>query len=270
MRWIPTHTDLVFLLDTLLPDRDDYDEVAELIQEDEQLLDRMLDDQRLFQRLMSDEELLIRVSPWLLFTVLLRQARRDLAQERYTVERRHRQRIVLFDIDQVVELLEQESLRDYLAAMLASFTRIRGMTLRRRVGKGVWRKVRTSELDVASLMRACEKLDEERRFQPYRRIADVCLFLTGLFPEFIEAQYRYPLSRQLRPPRKGWTRASLEEYEAQGQEYYRRAAEHQMARQEGLDHILAALAEKFILAEKSLTYMADRYLQFARRTLFDV
>jgi hypothetical protein len=64
--------------------------------------------------------------------------------------------------------------------------------------------------------------------------------------------------------------ASLEEYEEYGQSFYRLAAEHETARAEGLDEVLAILSENFVLAEKPLTFVARRYLLFTRHTLFDV
>jgi len=270
MRWTLERRDLLFMVETLMPEGDDREGAADLIQEDEAFIEAMLDDERLFRRLMSEEEILLRISPWLFFTALLRQARRDLEGEAFTVERRSQQKVVIFDTDRVIELLEQEPLRDYLAGMLASFTRVESVTVPVRVRKGVWRKYRVSDLDVDSLMRYCQALDEAFHFEPYKRIADVCLFLAGMFPEYIDAQYRYPLSGQLRPRVRSRTCRNLEDYEAYGRAFYRLAAEHEMARVEGLDEVLAALSDNFILAEKPLAFLADRYLRLARHRLFEV
>jgi hypothetical protein len=258
------------MIETLMPGRDDREHMAELVQEDEPFIEAMLDDDRLFQRLMAEQEILLRVSPWLFFAVLLQRARRDLEQEAFTVERRSRHKVVIFDTDKVIELLEQESLRDYLAGMLASFTRVESVTVPVRVREGVWRRYRTNELDVEGLMRYCQALGEEFHFEPYKRIADACLFLTGMFSEYIDAQHRYPLSRQLRPRMKGRIFRSLEDYEAYGRAFYRLAAEHERAKVEGLEDVLAILSENFILAEKPLAFLADRYLQLARHRLFDL
>ena len=270
MRWRLEHRDLLFMIDTLMPGRDDKERIANLIRDDEAFIEAMLDDDQLFQRLMGEEEVLLQVSPWLFFTVLLRRVRRDLEGEAFTVERRQRQKLPLFDTDRVIELLEQKSLRDYLAAMLASFTHVKSMTVRVRVRAGIWRRYRTSDLDVEGLMRHCRTLDEEFRFEAYRRIADVCLFLAGLFPEYIETQYRYPQSQRVRPRMKGRVCRSLEDYEAYGRAFYRLAAEHERAGVEGLDDVLASLSENFILAEKPLVFLAGRYLQFTRHRLFEL
>jgi hypothetical protein len=270
MGWRLTRRDLLFMIETLMPGYEDIEETANLIREDEQLIEAMLDDDRLFQRLMNEEEILLFASPWLFFTVLLRRARRDLEQEAFTVERRQRHKVPVFDTDQVIQLLDQEPLRDYLAVMLASFTRVHSVTVPVRVRKGLWRKIRVSDLDVDSLMRYCQTLDEAFHFEPYKRIADACLFLTGMFPEYIDAQYCYPLSGQLRPRVKSRLCSNLEDYEAYGQAFYRLAAEHETAKVEGLDDVLATLSQDFVLAEKPLTFLADRYLRFARDRLFEL
>jgi hypothetical protein len=258
------------MIETLIPGREDEERVADRIQGDERLIEAMLDDERLFQRLTAEEEILLWVSPWLFFAVLLRRVRRDLEREVFTVERRHLQKVFLFDIDRVIELLEHESVQDYLATLLASFTRIQSATIPIRVRKGVWRRYRVSELDVESMMGYCQMLDEPFRFEPYRRTADACLFLAGMFPEYIEAQYRYPLSGQLRPRMRARICKSLEDYEAHGQAFYQLAAEHERAKVEGLEDVLATLSKNFVLAEKPLVFIAGRYLPSTKYSLFEM
>ena len=270
MKWRLMHSDLRFLVEALMPGYRDKEQAADLLATDESMIEQMLEDERLFRRLMDDEDILVRVSPWLFFTVLLRRTRRELRAEAFTVERRDRQKVVLFDADQVTDLMEQDAVLDYLATMLASFTRVESMTVRYRARKGIWYRFRTSELDVDGMMRFSRTVEEPFRFEPYKRIADVCLFLTGIFPEYIEARHRYPASQQIRPGVRGQACVSLEDYEAHGRAFYRLAAEHEMARMERLDDVLATLSERFILAEKPLRFMANRYFQFARHQLFQV
>jgi hypothetical protein len=144
------------------------------------------------------------------------------------------------------------------------------VTIPVRVRQGLWRRYRTNELDVDSMMRYCQAVEEEHRFSVYRRIGDACLFMSSMFPEHIESQYRYASSRQVRPGSRGRVVASLEEYEEHGRAFYRLAAEHETARAEGLDEVLATLSQHFVLAEKPLTFVANRYLLFTRHKLFDV
>lgn len=270
MRWGVSRRDLMFLIETLMPARGDKEHVADLIQGDDSLIETMLDDDRVFRRLTGDDEALVRLSPWLFFTVLLRRAARDLERKSFTVELRGRQKVFLFDAPRVVELLRDEPLRDYLAAMLASFVRVESATVRVRVREGLWHRYRISELDVEGMIRYSETLDEPSRFVAYRRIGDVCLFLAGMFPEHIQAERRYSHGGQRRPQAGARLLTTLEDYEAHGQAFYRMASEHEMARDESLGDVLQMLSEDFILAEKALTFVASRYLQFVWYRLFEM
>jgi hypothetical protein len=253
-----------------MPHRTDRVGMARHLRRDKAGLATMLDDDRLFQRLMEEENVLLRISPWLFFTVLLRRTWRDLQQEAFTVEKRDRQKVVLFDADRVVDLLAQEPVRDYLAAMLASFVRIDSVTVLVETARGAWRAYRTNELDVEGMMRYSRTMDEPFRFAPYKRIADACLFLTGMFPDYISGQHRYPASGRVRPHMRGRLVQKREDYEAYGRAFYRMAAEHTLARRQGVAEVLRTISENFILAEKPLAFLSSRYLQFARHTLFGV
>ena len=265
-----THEDLRFVVETLIPERSDPEYVVDLLQDDESLLDAMLQDNRLFEQLMLEQEIFLSVSPEFFFKVLLLRARRDLEQELYTVERRNLQRVVLFDANRVVELLARPDICDYLAAMLASFTRINTVTIPYRVRPGLWRKIRINDLDVDSLLRYANILAEEHRFGIYKRIADVCLFLIGIFPEYVESRAHYPASGQPRPRLRISLIHSQEDYEAYGQSFYRLAAKHELAQPQGLDRVLSTLSQQFILAEKPLTFIAQRYLSLRKSHLFEL
>ena len=263
------HRDLQFVAKILVPERNDPEHLVDLIQDDKQLLEAMLRDERLFQSLMEDDEVFVSVSPRFFFQVLLLRARRDLERELYTIEHRHMQKVVLFDASQVVDLLADPVVCDYLAAMLASYTRINSVTIPIRVRAGIWRRIRVNDLDVDSLVRYAQILDEEVRFATYQRIGDACLFLTSIFPEYIEARQTYPHSKQPRPRLKGSLLHSLEDYEAYGRTFYHLAAKHRQARPNSLDRVLATLSEQFILAEKPLSFLAGRYLSLRKHRLFE-
>ena len=265
-----SHNDLLFMVETLIPGRGDKERLVELVKDDEGFVETMLRDKELFDRVMEDEEILVRISPKLFFAILLERIRRDLEKETYTIERRHLQRIAIFDSDRVVDLLSRKQIRDYLAGMLASFTRVESFTLPVRVRKGIWHKYRFNDFDVDSLIRCCEAVDEDHRFRFYKRIADVCLFLAGMFPQHIEAQYRYPLSGKIRPRVRGQSRRSIEDYEEEGRAFYELAAEHELARVQNLDEVLSTLSENFTLAKKPLAFISDHYLWFRKHEFFDI
>ncbi len=258
-----TDSDLRFLVETAMPGRDDGERVVALIRDDADFVEALLASEAVFQRLVGEEEILLKVSPHLFFSALLRRARQDLEAGSYTFERRQHQTVAIFDSRQAAGLLARGRVRDYLADMLASFTRVHGFTRRVRVRKGVWHKQRFHDLDVDSLIRYANALEEEQRFQIYKRIADVCLFLAAMFPEYIESQGRGPWSRSR-------VRRSLEDYEREGRSFYGLAAGHQAGRASQLSPALTALAENFTLAEKPLTFIADHYLRMRKHTLFDV
>jgi hypothetical protein len=61
-----------------------------------------------------------------------------------------------------------------------------------------------------------------------------------------------------------------EDHEAYGRAFYQLAAQHEEARAEGLAGVLSALSRQFVLAEKPLRFLSERYLQFSRHRLFDL
>jgi hypothetical protein len=218
--------------------------------------------------LMSEETITTTISPRFLFEILLRNARRELEGQAYTVERTATQRIPVFDTPEVVNFLSNKVVLKYLADMLTSFTRIESFTLPVRVRKGIWRKVRFNDMDIDSLVRFSQTVDEERRFGFYKRIADLCLFILGMFPEYVTMDYRYPSSGEPRPRLFGRLRRSAEDYEEEGRRFYKLAGEHRDATLLDLTEVLRQLHDKFDLAKKPLNYISAHFLQFRREKLF--
>ncbi len=225
---------------------------------------------RLFQRLMlmGGETIMTTVTPRFLFEVLLKTARRGLESQAYTVERTATEKIPVFDTTEVVRFLNNKVVLRYLADMLTSFTRIESFTLPVRVRKGVWRKIRFNDMDIDSLLKFCQTVDEEHRFSFYKRIADLCLFILGMFPEYVTMDYRYPSSGIVRPKLFGRLRRSVEDYEEEGRRFYRLAGEHRNAKILELSGVLWHLNEKFNLAKKPLNYISENFLQFNKHKLF--
>jgi hypothetical protein len=160
------------------------------------------------------------------------------------------------------------SLLIYLADMLSSFIKIKSYTISFRAKKGFWRKIRFSDTDIHSLMSFCEAVKDEYRFLFYKRIADICLFVLGLFPENVERDYRYPLSGKVRPTIPGKARISPEEYEQEGRKFYKLAAQHRSAKEQDLSEVFWALHEGFQKAKKPLNFISEHYLHHQRYQLF--
>lgn len=198
---------------------------------------------------MTDQKqpLNLQISPLLFFEVLLRRAVKEMEGANHTVERTAFQRIPVFDVNETMALLEEEEIICYLVQLLASFVRSESQTL--------------TDIDIDRLTKLGEEAvgNEERSFFVQKRIADVCLFVLGVFPEHLMLDYVYLFTKK-EPPLIGEIRRNTGDYEALGQRFYALAAEHRLARIQGLRTVLQLLAENFYLAKKPLNFMSERYL----------
>jgi hypothetical protein len=261
-------SDLDFVVKTAAPEVSDKANLKKIILEDEDFRNTFMSDEKVFRRLMDDEAILLKISPALFFEILLRKALKDLSKAAFTLEKTFTMSIPVFDTDEVVALLERESLLIYLADMLSSFTRIESYAITFRVRRGMWKKIRFNDLDIHSLMNFCEAVDDHHRFGLYKRIADICLFMLGMFPEYTKRNYRYPSSGEVRPKIGVNPRIGPEEYEKEGQRFYKLAAEHESAVKLEMSDIFWALHEHFQNAKKPLNFITDHYLQYRRQVFF--
>jgi hypothetical protein len=260
--------DLDFLVETASPGVSDKANLKRIIREDEDFRNTYISDEKVFRKLMDDNEILLKISPILFFEILLRTSAKDLSKKSYTLEKTLTMSIPVFDTEDLVGLLTENPLVVYLADMLSSFTKIESYTISFRVGKGIWKRIRFNDLDIHSLMSFCEVVDDQYRFGLYKRIADICLFTLGMFPEYVERNYRYPLSRKVRPNIGAGKRFSPQEYEKEGQKYYKLAAEHESAKKLELEDVFWALHKHFQKAKKPLNFIAEHYLHHRRHAIF--
>jgi hypothetical protein len=260
--------DLDFLVETASPEATDRWRLKMIVKEDEDFRNTFVGDERVFRRVMDDDDIFLKISPTLFFEILLRKAAKVLEKTKYTLETAGTMKIPVFDARDVVGLLTKESLLIYLADMLSSFTRIESYAITFRARTGVWHKIRFNDLDMQSLMSFCEVVEDEHRLGFYKRIADICLFVLGLFPDYVEREYRYPFSGHLRPPSPGRGRISPEDYEEEGRRFYRLAAEHPSAKEMDLSDVFWALHGSFQQAKKPLNFIAEHYLNSQRHKLF--
>jgi hypothetical protein len=254
-----SNEDLLFLVSTLMPESANAQKMVRVLRDDQEILEGMLADEKVLHRLVDEPSFnLLRITPALFFSVLLARVRLDLERQPWTLERTSRLTTILFDSPQVVELLSNREVRDYLAALLVSFVRINSFSTTVRVRAGVWRRVRFSDFDIDSLLRYGSALDESQRFPAYKRIADICLFTLGIFsppPEPPDEPFAL-LNEGLRMA----LRRSREDYIEQGETFYRLASRHRDASAEKLADVLALLSDKITLAAKPLTVMSAKYL----------
>lgn len=275
--------DLEFIWETAAPGSSHRRGIA-LLMEEPELVERLLDDERLFLRLNSwlerespSEALpspewslspLMRLTPYLLFQILLRQARRELASSSYTVEwAGSRQRVPVFDAPLLFRTLEDPLRLAYLAELLASFSRVQGSTVWYRQG-GRLRKLRVHEMDPASLEKLLELSGPEDRFFLCRRLGDSVLFLAGIFADHIGREAHGPVPIFPFLPSLPPGLAAIEALDEKGRHYYRLAAEHPRARPSGLQELLESLAGEFRQVRRVLNYVGDRYINRFRQSWF--
>ncbi len=260
--------DADFLIDTVSPEVRNRSRLKKILREDSDIRNSYVTDEKTFQKVLNEEESFVRISPALFFEILLRKTARDLQEAGYTFEISGRGKVPVFDTPEIVDLLRKEDLIVYLADMLSSFTRVQSYSFSIRVRKGIWKRFRFNDLDIASLLSLSQAADQEYRFPFYKRIADICLFILGIFPDFVAREYRYPHSDQLRPHIRGRLRMSPEDYAAEGRKFYQLAAEHPSARELCLEEVFRELQRSFDKAKKPLNFIADHYLPRTRDKYF--
>jgi len=263
-----SNKDLEFLVESASPGVTDKARLKQIINEDEDFRNTFVSDERVFNRVMDDKEIFLKISPALFFEILLRKAAKDLEVAKYTLEKSGTAKIPVFDTQEVVELLSNESLVSYLADMLSSFTKIKSYALSFKAKPGVWRKITFSDLDIHTLMSFSDAVSEAHKLSFYKRIADICLFVLGIFPEYAEREYRYPFSGQLRPQIRGKFRISPEQYEEEGRKFYKLAAEHEEGKNPTLADVFWALHGSFHVATKPLNIISERYLHYKKEQVF--
>ena len=269
-----TDRDLEFLVAVVVPRAANAPLVREAIRNDPEYRKVIVSDERVFSQVINDNESFLKISPSLYFEVLLRRAQRDLGSSTYTIEREGRRNIPVFDTGKVAGFLDTPNVLEYLANMLASFTRIRSFVVPIRVRKGIRRRVRYNDMDVDSLIDFAARVDESERFSYYKRIGDVCLFLTGFFRDStysskstFNSNFKSGAYSRTNFTRK--KRRSLEEYESEGRRFYRLAEEHPTAGVLELTDVFSVLRDQFSAARKPLTFLSSRYLHSRHNNLFN-
>ncbi|MFC1947657.1 hypothetical protein ACFLXY_07045 [Chloroflexota bacterium] len=261
--------DIYFLISTIDPD---LLKSIDFISNDPEFIESMMEKGavKAFHRIMlfDENELTTSISPRFLFEVLLRTARFELKNRGYTIERSSSMKVPVFDSQDVVDFMEQREVIRYLADMLTSFTKIQSYSITIRVRKGFWRRIRFNDMDIDSLMRYCQTVEEESRFKIYKRIADLCLFLLGIFPEYVTPVLSSSFPGNTGSRMFGRMRRSAQEYAEEGKRFYKLAAEHGDSSKAGLAEALRLLHEQFDLAGKPLNYISENLIQFKKVTLF--
>jgi hypothetical protein len=228
------------------------------------------------------DELLVHASPFLVFAVAVHRTVDELGRTTFVEERvTPHLRVPVFDAGQLREFGVDPARRYFIVEHLASYTRVMSgpVWIQRR---GRWRRQRFSELDAPRLAATLDAVPESDRPGIYRRLGDLALFLTGVFPDHSTARAVHPieLERLLRslPDAAGSrpTLADLEQLAGErgatgllewlGPRWYRAAAERTPVA--GLGRLLGDLATRFDQARRFLNHLTDQYLFPVRNRWF--
>ena len=156
------------------------------VRRDPEQLEALIDDPATFRTLFTapGRDPLLRGSPFLLFAVLIHRVVRDLGQASFVEEWvGPRQRVPVFDTGSLRDFGADPLRRLFLAQLLASYTKVASGSTLVKTNRG-WRRRRFSELDPMRLIELAEMVPEADRPSVYRRLGDLSLFLTGIFPDY--------------------------------------------------------------------------------------
>jgi len=243
---------------------------------DPERLEALIDSPAAYRLLFSvpGRDPLLRGSPFLIFAVLVHRVVRDLGHVSFVEESvGPRQRIPVFDTVSLRDFGADPMRRLFLAQLLASYTNVASGSTLVKTSRG-WRRRRFSELDPMRLIELAEVVPDAERPSVYRRLGDLSLFLTGIFPDY--AGERLVADRERRALERALATADRERSENRdvvwlleqlGRRAYR-IAQQATDRRTAMASVLADVSENFAAARRVLNVLTDRYLFPLRRQWF--
>jgi len=246
------------------------------VRRDPARLEALIDNPATFRQLFSvpGRDPLLQATPFLIFAVLIHRVVRDLGQASFVQEWvGPRQRVPVFDTAGLRDFGADPLRRFFLAQLLASYTNVASGSMLVKTSRG-WRRRRFSELDPMRLIELAELVPEPERPSVYRRLGDLALFLTGIFPDYaaerlVAERERRGLERALPPADREQAKGhdGIWLLEQLGRRAYR-IAQQGADRSAPLAVVLAAVSENFAAARRVLNVLTDRYLYPMRRQWF--
>jgi hypothetical protein len=215
-------------------------------------------------------------SPFLTFAIIVHRGWVELQHARHVDEWiGPRQRLPVLGGDDLRDFLGLAQRRLFLTELLASYTRVASGSTWIHTRRG-WRRRRFSELDPVRLAELLDVVPDVERPGVWRRLGDLALFLTGVFPDHTELHALRPLDEarllhisgmnpavsSRRADTATGTVAMLEEL---GTRWYGLATRTTRGPLTGTMPVVAQIAERFGPARRTLNFLTDRYL-FARRS----
>ncbi len=245
-------------------------------------LEQRFSDQRVFDGVFGPaaHEPFLGLSPFLVFSVALARTAVDLEGLSYVEEwLGPGRRAPVFDVAALREFLAEPWRRLFLAELLASYTRVASGSVVVATRRG-WRRQRFSELDPVRLAGLLEMVTEDERPGILRRLGDLALFLTGVFPDHV-ARRGFPVLEMSRLARSGVLGqrppAGIEAsagseavilLEELGRRSYRAAYELLPEPRPLSVRVLSVLPERFGEGRRIVSFLTERYLFPRRDELF--
>lgn len=251
------------------------DSLLSHLRADPEHLEALLQHPAIFSALFhsGEDEALLRASPFLVFAVLVHKAVQDLAQTHFVQEWiGPGRRVPMFEVAGLRQFAADSARRLFLAELLASYTRIASGSVWVQTARG-WRRRRFSDLDPMRLIELLEMVPAQERPAIYRRLGDLTLFLTGVFPDYAGRHMMPPSSRRrledaLKRSDAGATEpvstddvsGSFQLLEEIGRRSYRMAWKATEAATGMKGGALADVAEDFGHARRLLNFVTDSYM----------
>jgi hypothetical protein len=205
-------------------------------------------------------------SPFLTFAVAVHRLAAQLDTAAYVNEWiGPRRRVPVFAVEPLRRLLADPLRRFFFVELLASYTHVASGSTWVATRRG-WRRRRFSELDPVQLAGLLETTPPAERTGVLRRLGDLSLFLTGVFPDHTAATPLGPPMAEAQLLRTvGLNRdrtestSALELLELLGRRWYGLATRMAPAHS-GSVEVLATIAEHFTDARRILNAVTDTYL----------
>ena len=206
------------------------------------------------------------VTPFLTFAVAVHRTAWHIGHSTHVDEwAGPRMRLPVFDVDRLSEFLADPVRRFFMVELLASYTHVSSGVAWEQTARG-WKRRRFSELDPLTLVGLLESVDAEQRAGVYRRLGDLALFLTGVFPDNTarEVPAGARAARLLRL--SGLSAEAVESleplafYEFLGARWYRQAGRCLAGTPTASVSVAADYGERFNDARRILNSVTDRYL----------
>ncbi len=208
------------------------------------------------------------VSPFLTFAVAVHRTAERLATAAYVEEWiGPRQRVPVFAVEPLRQLLADPLRRFFLVELLSSYTHVVSGSTWTPTRRG-WRRRRFSELDPVQLAELLDATPPSELPGVLRRLGDLALFLTGVFPDHTartplgrpSAEARLLRSAGVDPVRvEPGTLSPFELLERLGARWYRLAVQRSAAPSASVD-VLDTIAGQFTDARRILNVVTDVYL----------